>query len=160
MWILIGFVVVVIGAITLTLSNPLSSRVTESVPVTATPGLNSEIEVGTFAVTVHSVDESEASSNGVKTVTLDMSARNDADKAGSFTSDQVKLRDSAGREYEPKLGGLGNMTINPGITEKGTVSFEVSESAEITEALIRADMFDMGGADYVRVDLTKGDPAQ
>lgn len=148
---------IIFGAIYIANSESSTSNISASgpPPVDQTAAIGDEIIVGNFKATIKSFTVSEENSSGNRTAKLEVTARNTANKADSFTSGQFKLRDNGGREYESSIGGFGSTSINPGITEEGTVSFEIPGDAEITTALIRADMFDMGGAEYVRVNLTQ-----
>jgi hypothetical protein len=98
---------------------------------------------------------SEKAASDTKTVALDVSAYNATKSADQFYGDQVVLRDVDGREYKAETGGFGRATVNPGITEKGTLTYKVPANADIASAMVRAEMIDKGGANYTRIDLTK-----
>jgi hypothetical protein len=151
-WVGLVGLVALIGIIVYTLSSNGKS-VGVSGPAEVTPGVNTSVNVGSFDVTVTAVSEKTAAD--MKTVSLDVSAYNRAKSADQFYGDQVVLRDKSGSEYKAETGGFGRATINPGITEKGTLTYKVPANAEITSAMIRAEMIDTGGAKYTRIDLTK-----
>jgi len=151
-WVGLVGLVALIGVIVCTLSSN-GKAVSVSGPAEVTPGINTSVNVGSFDVTVTAI--SEMTGSDTKTVSLDVSAKNSAKSAGQFYGDQVVLRDNAGREYKAETGGFGSATINPGITEKGTLKYKVPSDSEITYAMIRAEMIDTGGAKYTRIDLTK-----
>lgn len=151
-WVGLVGLVALIGIIVYTLSSNGRS-VSVSGPAEATPGINTSVNIGSFDVTVTAVSEKTASDT--KTVSLDVSAYNSTKSADQFYGDQVVLRDTSGREYKAEAGGFARATVNPGITEKGTLTYKVPANAEITSAMIRAEMIDTGGAKYTRVDLTQ-----
>jgi hypothetical protein len=154
-WLLTSVGVIIIGLIVWANVAPSDPVPVDAAPIERNmPSLDDAIDVGSFYAYIHGVDE-ELDTDGNKTVTLDVSARNASKSSDSFLADQIVLRDVLGREYQAEISGFGGITINPGITEKGKIKYKVPADAEIVSAMIRAEMFDFGGADYVRVDLTK-----
>lgn len=133
---------------------PISSGATSAAKQSA-PGIGDAVTVGSFYVYINDVSETTDKSDETKVVTIDVAATNKAKEAGAFLGNQILLLDTQGNVYKPEVSLFGGVTINPGITEKGTVDFRVPASVKITTAMVRAEMVDMGGADYVRVDLTK-----
>lgn len=151
-WVALAGVVALIVVIVFTLTSN-KSTVSVIAPGEVTPGINTAVNIGAFDVSVTGV--SEKSGADTKTVSLEVSAYNATKSADSFYGDQVVLRDNSGREYKAETGGFGRASINPGITEKGTLTYKVPADAEITYAMVRAEMIDAGGAKYTRIDLTK-----
>lgn len=154
-WLLTSVGVIILGLIVWTNVAPSDSVPIDAAPIERNmPGLGDAIEVGSFYAYIHGIDEKPDTDRN-KTVTLHVSARNASKSSDSFLADQIVLRDVLGREYQAEISGFGGITINPGITEKGKITYKVPADTEITYAMIRSDMFDFGGADYVRVDLRK-----
>ncbi|WP_408895334.1 DUF4352 domain-containing protein [Paenibacillus taichungensis] len=119
------------------------------------PEIGEAVKVGSFYIYINDVSETTDESDGMKVVTIGVTAINKAKEADAFLGSQILLLDTQGNVYNPEISLFGGVTINPGITEKGTVDYHVPASVKITTAMVRAELVDMGGADYVRVNLTK-----
>lgn len=133
-----------------------SSESRRSAPASVIAQVGDATRIGNFAVTIVGSDSKENES-GNKEVTLSVSVKNNGSSAEGISSTMFKLRDSVGRTYNSDIvaSDITELSLNPGLTKTGVVVFEVPADASGFSALIRGDMFDIGDAEYVIVNLEK-----
>ncbi|WP_433943591.1 DUF4352 domain-containing protein [Paenibacillus sp. SN-8-1] len=116
---------------------------------------NSAVKNNPFEITVTGVKEKNGKSSDSKFVVVEVKAQNSNNKPASIMSSMFKLKDSRGNEYSADTfaSNISDLSVNPGLTRTGNVSFEVPTNASGFVLGVSSDMFDFGGADYKYVDL-------
>lgn len=114
--------------------------------------LGETAELGTFAVSIdHTTYKTEGSSNYLE---LDASVKNIGNKAQMVSSNMFVLIDSMDKNYQADIGksDISKLTVNPGITQKGKVVFEIPKDVSGFFVAVRPDSLDLGGTDYAYFD--------
>ena len=119
----------------------------------ATPGIGDTVRSETFKYTIDSAER-----NG-EVITLHVRVENTSNKAHALYPGTIKLR-AGGSYYDHDSDTLTEMTLNPGMTSEGTVTFKLPEHVSGLRAAINADAIGLAvsnalgnDADFKYVDI-------
>ncbi|MDR6779662.1 MULTISPECIES: DUF4352 domain-containing protein [Paenibacillus] len=109
-------------------------------------------ELGNFAISIDHITYKIEGSNHF--LELNASVKNTGDKAQRVSSNMFALIDDMDKNYQADIGksDITKLTVNPGITQKGKVVFEVPKDVSGFFVAVGPDSLDLGGADYVYFD--------
>lgn len=145
----IAFVVLLIIAVFFIITNIIDSISASQASAVTHHAVGDAVLTGPLEVMITNVT-TRMNTNGNKTISINVTIKNNGKRAESITSSAFYLVDSVDRTFESDTfsSDLTVLALNPGLTEEGSVSFEVPADASEFAVAVR-----MGTDDYVYFDL-------
>lgn len=149
--VIIGVILLIIGAIIYTYSQPSGDTVAKKNEIESFE-IGKPFLVGRVEFTVHEITKQKGGED-IQLITVKYSAKNNGSKEVSISSNNAVLIDFVERKHESQISSEDPGSLNPGVKKDGIAEFEVPIAIGRSYIGFRADMFDFGGADYGFVEI-------